>query len=239
MRGGDAGGSGRSFCSFVGGGLVVWRSEEVVDVARNQAIATPQDVLPRGSRPSRRLRPAVAGPRNPPPTTEGRHGGAPFLLPFPPHTAHPRSLPFSGCLPRRSRSSRLVSFSLRPSSPLTFPDNSRVELPEPLHAVLVQVAEALMQGMAVSVIPQSARLTTQQAADFLLGVSRPTLVRLLERGEIPMSKPGRHRYVQLQDLVIYQDAMQSRRREILDTMAREAVEAGLYEATDGPPPALR
>ncbi|HAM43529.1 MAG TPA: hypothetical protein DCM67_00695 [Propionibacteriaceae bacterium] len=95
-----------------------------------------------------------------------------------------------------------------------------------------------MQGMAVSVIPQSARLTTQQAADFL-GVSRPTLVRLLERGEIPMSKPGRHRYVQLQDLVTYQDAMQSRRREILDTMAREAAEVGLYEATDGLPPALR
>ncbi|MCB0911008.1 MAG: helix-turn-helix domain-containing protein [Propionibacteriaceae bacterium] len=121
---------------------------------------------------------------------------------------------------------------------LVAPDNSRIELPEPLYAALVQVAEALMQGMAVSVIPQSARLTTQQAAD-VLGVSRPTLVRLLERGEIPMSKPGRHRYVQLQDLVAYQDAMQSRRREILDAMAREAAEDGLYEATAGPPPALR
>lgn len=121
---------------------------------------------------------------------------------------------------------------------LVAPDNSRIELPEPLHAALVQVAEALMQGLAVSVIPQSARLTTQQAADYL-GVSRPTLVRLLERGEIPMSKPGRHRYVQLQDLVAYQEAMQSRRREILEAMAREAADAGLYEATDGPPPAMR
>ncbi|MFT4218700.1 MAG: helix-turn-helix domain-containing protein [Micropruina sp.] len=121
---------------------------------------------------------------------------------------------------------------------LVAPDNSRIELPEPLHAALVQVAEALMQGMAVSVIPQSARLTTQQAAEFL-GVSRPTLVRLLERGEIPMSKPGRHRYVQLQDLVAYQRLMQARRREILDTMAREAAEAGLYVATDGPRPVMR
>lgn len=121
---------------------------------------------------------------------------------------------------------------------LVAPDNSRIELPEPLHAALVQVAEALMQGLAVSVIPQSARLTTQQAADYL-GVSRPTLVRLLERGEIPMSRPGRHRYVQLQDLVAYSDAMASRRREILDAMAREADEDGLYEATDGPPPGMR
>lgn len=117
-------------------------------------------------------------------------------------------------------------------------DNTRIELPEPLHDVLVQVAEALMNGMAVSVIPQSARLTTQQAADYL-GVARTTLVRLLESGEIPMAKPGRHRYVQLQDLVAYQEGIQRRRREVLESMAREAEEAGLYEATDGPPPAMR
>lgn len=123
-------------------------------------------------------------------------------------------------------------------SALVAQDNSRIELPEPLHAVLVQVAEALMQGLAVSVIPQSARLTTQQAADFL-GVSRPTLVRLLEKGEIPMSKPGRHRYVQLQDLVTYQETMQQRRRDILDNMAQEAENSGLYDATDGLPPRTR
>ena len=129
---------------------------------------------------------------------------------------------------------------LAPSSKaaLVAQDNTRIELPEQLHAALVQVAEALMQGMAVSVIPQSARLTTQQAADYL-GVSRPTLVRMLERHDIPMTKPGRHRYVQLQDLVAYQDLMQRRRREVLDVMAREAEELGLYEATDGVPPAMR
>ncbi len=184
----------RSFCSFLDDLLVVWRSEEVVDVARNQATADTRTYFPEGSEAQ--------------------------IVDF------VQALADRGILAPTSKAA------------LVAPDNSRVELPEPLYAVLVQVAEALMQGMAVSVIPQSARLTTQQAADFL-GVSRPTLVRLLERGEIPMSKPGRHRYVQLQDLVAYQDAMQSRRREILDTMAREAAEAGLYEATDGPPPALR
>ncbi len=117
-------------------------------------------------------------------------------------------------------------------------DNSRIELPESLHRLLLQVAEALMQGMAVTVAPQSARLTTQGAADFL-GVSRPTLVRLLERGEIPMSKPGRHRYVQLSDLVAYQTSTRSRRRDVLDRMAADAADAGLYDATEGVPPAMR
>ena len=51
-----------------------------------------------------------------------------------------------------------------------------------------------------------------------------------------MSKPGSHWYVQLQDLVTYQDAMQSRRREILGTMAREAAEADLYEGRSLSPP---
>lgn len=121
---------------------------------------------------------------------------------------------------------------------LVGPDNSRIELPDALHRVLLQVAEALMQGMAITVAPQSARLTTQQAADFL-GVSRPTLVRLLERGEIPMTKPGRHRYVELRDLVAYQETARHRRRAILDQMAAEADVDGLYDATDGLPPAMR
>lgn len=117
-------------------------------------------------------------------------------------------------------------------------DNQRIELPAQLHSALVQVAEALMEGLAVSVVPQTLRLTTQQAADYL-GISRPTLVRILERGEIPMTKPGRHRYVQLRDLEAYEQKMRERRHKILDEMAREATESGLYETTAGSPGQMR
>ena len=117
-------------------------------------------------------------------------------------------------------------------------DNERIELPTQLHSALVQVAEALMEGLAVSVVPQTLRLTTQQAADYL-GISRPTLVRILERGEIPMTKPGRHRYVQLRDLESYEQKMRERRHKILDEMAHEATDSGLYDATAGPPGQMR
>ena len=48
----------------------------------------------------------------------------------------------------------------------------------------------------------NAMLTTQEAPT--PGIARPTLVRILERGEIPMEKPSRHRFVRLQDLLAYQ-----------------------------------
>ena len=61
----------------------------------------------------------------------------------------------------------------------------------------------------------------------------------LERGEIPMEQPGRHRYVRLSDLLEYQRESREARRQAFDDMVQASAEAGLYEATDGLPPAMR
>jgi excisionase family DNA binding protein len=88
---------------------------------------------------------------------------------------------------------------------LVDPEGNGVALPAPVYDVLVQAVEALRAGRAVAVAPLAQRLTTQEAAD-LLGVSRPTLVKLLESGTIPYEQPGRHRRVRLADLLAYRDA---------------------------------
>jgi len=117
-------------------------------------------------------------------------------------------------------------------------DGKRLELPEAMHEVLRQIARALSSGQGVTVAPMNAMLTTQEAADFL-GIARPTLVRMLERGDIAMDKPGRHRFVRLKDLVDFQATERRERREALNEMTKQAEELHLHQATDGPPPPTR
>jgi excisionase family DNA binding protein len=121
-----------------------------------------------------------------------------------------------------------------PQPALVGADGHRIEVPRPVFGALVQVATAMAQGQGVTVIPQNALLTTQEAAE-LLGISRPTLVRLLEDGKIPYEQRGRHRRIMLADLLAYQASMRRERREALDRMAQQGQAVGLYDATSGPP----
>lgn len=81
-------------------------------------------------------------------------------------------------------------------------------------------------------------LTTQEAADYL-GISRPMLVSILARGEIPMEKHGGHRYVRLSDLIEFNNRRREATREALAEMVRLGEETDLYEATECPPPPMR
>lgn len=117
-------------------------------------------------------------------------------------------------------------------------DGTAHEIPESMVDVLRQVAQALSAGAGVNVAPLNALLTSQEAADYL-GISRPTLVRMLERGDLPMERPGRHRFVRLSDLVEFREKQRAERRRILAEMQRQGQEDGLYQATDGPAPSTR
>jgi len=110
------------------------------------------------------------------------------------------------------------------------PDGEQVPLPEEIYRVLVEVVQAMREGKAITLVPRTQRLTTQEAADFL-GVSRPTLVKLLEEGKIPYEQPGRHRRIMFTDLLNYQERLREDRRAALDRMTEEASEAGLYDGT--------
>jgi excisionase family DNA binding protein len=108
------------------------------------------------------------------------------------------------------------------------PDGEQAPLPEEVYQILVQVVEALREGKVITIVPRTQRLTTQEAADFL-GISRPTLVKLLEQGQIPYEQPGRHRRILFSDLLAYLERRGEERRAALDRMTEEASQAGLYD----------
>jgi excisionase family DNA binding protein len=103
-----------------------------------------------------------------------------------------------------------------------------IELPGAVYSVLMDVLNAMRQGSAISLVPVTQDLTTQEAAE-LLGVSRPHFVKLLESGELSFHAAGTHRRVYLKDLMAYKEQRDQRRRKALDQIAEEADAAGFYD----------
>ena len=120
-----------------------------------------------------------------------------------------------------------------PTTTLSGPNGEHLVLPPEVFEVLRDVVEAMASGQAVTIAPVHQRLTTQEAAD-LLGVSRPTLVKLLETGEIPFEQPGRHRRVRLADVLASRERASVERRAALDRIVEIADAADMYERTATP-----
>ncbi|GAB5427235.1 MAG: helix-turn-helix domain-containing protein [Devosia indica] len=87
-----------------------------------------------------------------------------------------------------------------------------------LTSLLMDLLRYVGKGDAVTLVPVSKMLTTQQAAD-ILNVSRPFLVSLLERGEIKFETVGRHRRVRAENLFEYKRKRDLKRSEALSDLA--------------------
>jgi excisionase family DNA binding protein len=98
------------------------------------------------------------------------------------------------------------------------PGQEPIPLSPHMRRVLAAAAAAFAEGRGIVFGADEVWLTTQEAAD-RLGVSRPTLVKILEAGEIPFERPGGHRRIRLSALAAYGSAERDRRRAVLDRMA--------------------
>jgi excisionase family DNA binding protein len=92
-----------------------------------------------------------------------------------------------------------------------------VPLPAIAVTAIVDFLMAMVERTPFSVIPHAAELTTQQAADFL-NVSRPYLVGLLDKGEIPHRMVGNHRRVLMSDIVAFKKASDEKRKAAIAKM---------------------
>lgn len=94
----------------------------------------------------------------------------------------------------------------------------QVPLTENALNYLLAILDEMAKGNALRVVPVQAELSTYEAAE-LLGVSRPFLIRLLEKGEIPFRVVGRHRRILCEELLAYKEHTQRRRAKAIAEIA--------------------
>ena len=125
---------------------------------------------------------------------------------------------------------RLMSVIGRDERPaLVGREGVRIDLPEPIFHVLVNLIRQMQEGRAVVLMPEDETFTTQAAATFL-GVSRQHLVDLMDRGEMPHHRVGSHRRVTLKDLMVFQKARDVERRKALGGLFKKLKQEGYYES---------
>lgn len=90
-------------------------------------------------------------------------------------------------------------------------DGDRVEIPAGLSKLFADMLHGLANGpVSIQLTPEE--LTTTVAAD-MLGVSRPTLMRWINSGELPAHKVGTHTRLKTSDVITFTKHLQQRRRD--------------------------
>jgi len=91
-------------------------------------------------------------------------------------------------------------------------------MPSGVADLFVAVVTALHIGQSITVVPQDTTLTTQEAAD-LLGMSRPTVIKMIDLGELACEQVGTHRRI---PFVGVQRFRAKRRAAVQDMLAASA-----------------
>ena len=99
-------------------------------------------------------------------------------------------------------------------------------LPGSVLQLLLDILSEMAKGNAISLVPIHHELSTQEAAN-LLNVSRPHLVSLLEKGDLPFRKVGAHRRVMARDVLEYKARIDGLRQVALDELTALSQENGM------------
>jgi len=92
-----------------------------------------------------------------------------------------------------------------------------VAVPEELSNIMARILQIVATGGTVTVGSMPEELTTSTAAE-QLGISRPTLMKMIDRGEIPAHKVGSHTRLRTCDVMAFRSERQARRRKAFEEL---------------------
>ena len=110
-------------------------------------------------------------------------------------------------------------------------NGDELELPIEVFSMIKEILGQMVQGHSIMLVPAEKEISTQEIAH-LLNVSRPTVVKLMENGEIPFTTTGSggHRRASYRDVMEYKQRLAKRRSEGLDKLVEIAQKNGMgYE----------
>lgn len=107
-------------------------------------------------------------------------------------------------------------------------DGQKLDLdPEATRFILELLGEHLA-GRAVTATSDNTFLTTQEAAEFM-GVSRPTLIKLLEEHKTPVQTTGSHRRIRFSDILVLEDQVRDKKQQAFKELIEISDSTGLYD----------
>ena len=101
-----------------------------------------------------------------------------------------------------------------------------LEMPPSAVQLIRTMLKEMGDGKALTLVADDAEITTNQAAD-LLHVSRPYVVGLVEKGELPARMVGKQRRLPLKDVLAFKKDNEAKRRATLSELVALDQELGL------------
>lgn len=96
-------------------------------------------------------------------------------------------------------------------------DSRKTPVPRELVGIIGRILEVMASGGTVLIGALPEELTTTVAAE-QLGISRPTLMRMIRNGEIPAHKVGTHHRLKAVDVLTFKRERLERQRKAFDEL---------------------
>ena len=101
------------------------------------------------------------------------------------------------------------------------------ELDARLIEAVIGLVDLVQRGVSVQLDGLPVELTTGQAAD-ILGISRPTVAKLVDAGDLPSTMVGTHRRIPTHEVFAYRERARRARKKALDEIVELSDELSLY-----------